>query len=254
MLKFVTDSIETYLEAWRLILVLGFIVFAILLFLTSFFTYVVAGAGFIRYSSLLGGEFDYVQLFILAVISLLSLFCLAFLSVGVTMIVKLKRSLDDIEFLKFIIRFPRYISRLMLWWIILGAITFIITISFNAIGAPTWISALAMLLLWAFFIFLPQSLVLHDTGFWDALKESSQYCMKRPGAVILYYLISSFLLFVLVCLEVIFGQFFLGDMSLTWIAVITNSLLLFIVFIPFLEIIKANVFVARYRLLTLGLK
>lgn len=249
MLKFLTDSIDTYLEAWRLLLVLGFIVFAILLFLTQFSTYVVAGAGFVRYSSLLNLDFDLVSMALLLVVSLLGLFCIAFLSVGATMVVKLRRSLDDHELFKFVTLFPRYLMRLTVWWIVLGAITFIVMLVSNALKAPSWISALLMLFIWAFFIFIPQSLVLKEKKFSSALKDSASYCMKKPLAVLFYYALSCFLLFMLVLVDVLLGQFFLS-----WLAAIINSALLFIVFIPLLEIIKANLFVSRYKLLTLGLK
>ena len=254
MLKLLADSVRTYIETARLILIFGFLVFAVVLFLTNFSTYVVAGAGFLKYSSILDGTVSLLDLSVFLVISLLSLFCLAFLSVGVTMVVKLKQSLDDVEFFKLIARFPKHLIKLMVWWMIIGIITFFLALSFNAINAPPWFSALIMLFLWAFFIFIPQSLVLHEKDFFPALKDSATYCIKRPGAILVYYVLSCFLLFVLVCIDVLFGQFFSGDFSLSWIAAIINSALLFIVFIPFLEIVKANVFVTRYGLLTLGLK
>ena len=57
------------------------------------------------------------------------------------------------------------------------------------------------------------------------------------------------LLFALVLIDVIFGQFFLS-----WLGAIICSAILFIFVIPFLEILKANLFVTRYKLLLVGLK
>jgi hypothetical protein len=253
MLKLFIDSAETYLEAARLVLVFGFMVFAVMLFLIVSFTYVVGGAGFVRYSSLLAGEFSAVQLLVLALVGLISLFCLSFLAVAVTMVVKLKRSLDDIEFLKLISRFPKYLLKLMLWWLLLGAVTFFCMLVFNAVNAPPYLTAFLMLLLWAFFIFIPQSLVLHDKKFADALTDSASFCLKKPVAVLTYYVLSCILVFSLVLLDVLLGQFFITEETV-FITTFINSGLLFIFFIPYLEIVKANVFLTRYPLLTLGLK
>ena len=249
MLKFIGDAIETYVESARLILILGFIVFAVLLFPTTFFSYVVAGAGFVRYSNILTGSLDLPYAILLAFLSLFSLVCLAFLSVGATMAVKFRRSLDDMEFSKFVARFPKYVTRLTVWWIVLGAVTFAVAFSLNAVNAPSWASALTMLLIWAFFIFIPQSLVLHEKGFRAALRDSAKYCLKKPLAVLVYYIVTCILLFALVLVDVLFGQFFLS-----WVAAIINSAILFIFVIPFLEILKTNLFVTRYKLLLAGLK
>ncbi|MCD6522715.1 MAG: hypothetical protein J7K68_03120 [Candidatus Diapherotrites archaeon] len=248
-MKILWDSLETFFESIRLIAVFGFMVLAVMLFLMSFFTYVVAGAGFIRYQDIITGSISPPGLIIYGLVSLVSIFSLAFLSTAVTLIVKFKRSMDDIGFVKLLAHFPEYVINLMVAWIILGVITFIIGLLFNVLSLPPIITALSMLLLWAFFIFLPQSMILKDKKFVDALRDSTRYCTKRPLAVIFYYAVTLILLFVLVLIDVIIGQF-----KIFWLSSIINATIIFLFVIPYLEILKANIYLTRYKLLLSGLK
>ena len=248
-MRLLTDSLETYFESLPLISVFGFLVFAVMLFLLGVFTYVVVGAGFIRYADVLAGTIPAADAIIFALVGIVSLFSIAFLSTAVTLIVKLRRSMDDIHFTKLMIRFPHYVLRLMIAWGIIGIITFLIGLVFNAVGLPSFLTALAMLLSWAFVIFLPQAMILHDKDFIPALEESVNYCLKKPGGVIIYYIISIILLALLLVLDVGLGQ-----TGIFWLPVLVVTLLLFLFVIPYLEVLKANLYLTRYKLLLSGLK
>ncbi len=248
-MRLLTDSLEAYFESLSLISVFGFLVFAVMLFLLGFFTYVVVGAGFIRYADVLAGTIPVGDALIFVLVGIVSLFSIAFLSTAVTMVVKLRRSMDDIHFTKLLIRFPRFVIRLMIAWGILGAISFLIGLVFNAIGLPSFLTALAMLLVWAFFIFLPQAMILHDKEFVPALKDSVNYCLKKPFGVIVYYIFTIAMLAVLLVLDVGLGQ-----TGIFWLPVLVNTLLLFLFVIPYLEVLKANLYLTRYKLLLSGLK
>jgi len=224
-------------------------VLAVMLFLMSFFTYVVGGAGFIRYQDIIAGTISPLSIIVYGLVGLVSIFSLSFLSTAVTLIVKLKRSMDDVGFTKLLVHFPEHVINLMVAWIILGLITFFIGLLFNALNIPTALTAFTMLLLWAFFIFLPQSMILKDKKFFDALKDSAKYCTKKPLAVILYYLLTAFFLFILVIMEVVLGQF-----MLFWLSAIISSVAIFLFVLPYLEILKANLYLSRYKLLIGGLK
>ncbi len=248
-MRLFSDSLEAYFESLSLISVFGFLVFAVMLFLLSMSSYVVVGAGFIRYADVLAGTVPPSDAVIFLLVGIVSLFSLSFLSTAVTLIVKLRRSMDDINFMKLLVKFPRYVLRLMIAWGAIGVASFLVGLVFNAASLPPALSALAMLLMWAFFIFLPQALILHDKEFVPALKESTYYCLKKPAGVIIYYLLATFFLLIMLALDVGLGQ-----TGIFWLPVLVNTLLLFIFVIPYLEVLKANLYLTRYKLLLSGLK
>ena len=248
-MRLLTDSLEAYFESLSLISVFGFLVFAVMLFLLSMFSYVVVGAGFIRYADVLAGTIPIGDAILFLLVGIVSLFSLSFLSTAVTLIVKLRRSMDDIQFMKLLVKFPRYVLRLMIAWGIIGTVSFLIGLMFNAAGLPPALSALAMLFIWAFFIFLPQALILHDKEFVPALEESVNYCLKKPLGVVVYYVLALFFLLALLALDVGLGQ-----TGIFWLPVAVDTLLLFIFVIPYLEVLKANLYLTRYKLLLSGLK
>ncbi|MCK4328088.1 MAG: hypothetical protein KAW41_06525 [Candidatus Diapherotrites archaeon] len=248
-MRLLTDSLAAYLDSLSLISVFGFLVFAVMLFLLGTFTYVVVGAGFVRYADVLAGAIPIADAIMLVIVAVVSLFSVSFLATAVTLIVKMRRSMDDIQFTKLLVKFPRYVLRLMLAWGLIGVVTFLIGLVFNAVGLPGFLTALAMLVLWAFFIFLPQSMILHDKEFVDALKDSASYCVKKPLGVIVYYVITIAMLAMLLVIDVGLGQ-----TTIFWLPVLVDTLLLFLFVIPYLEVLKANLYLTRYRLLLSGLK
>ena len=249
-MRLFTDSLAAYLESFTLISVFGFLVFAVMLFLLfSFFPYSVMGAGFVSYSDFLAGAVSAGDAMIFFLVGAVSLFALSFLSTAVNLIVKLRRSMDDVHFTKMLVRFPRYVVRLMIAWGVIGIATFLIGLVFTAVAIPSFLTALAMLLLWAFFIFLPQAMILHDREFVPALSDSVAYCLKKPLGVLVYYGLAMFMLIVLLIIDVGLGQ-----TGIFWLPRLIDPLLLFLFVIPYLEILKANLFLSRYGLLLSGLK
>lgn len=244
-----SDSLEVYLESLSLIAVFGFLVFAVMLFFLSMFSYSVAGAGFVRYSDVLVGALPPADALVFAIIGVVSLFAASFLSTAVTMVVKLRRSLDDIHFTKLLIRFPRHVIQLMVAWGAIAIVSFLIGLVFSAVHLPAFLTALAMLFIWAFFIFLPQTMILHEQPFVPALGESVRYCLKKPLAVGVYYVLSIFLIALLLVVDVGLGQ-----TGIFWLPRIVCTLLLFLFVIPYLEVLKANLYLTRYGLLLSGLK
>jgi hypothetical protein len=302
MMKLFRDTLETYWELADMILVFGVVVFAVMLFLLSASTFSAAGAGFMRYMSILTGELGFYEFVLLEIITLLSIFALSFLVVSITLAVKLRRSMDDIGFRKIMSRFPKYTFELTLIWVVLGAVSLaigvffsliplselfwtllailsaVLAILFGAMAATKmkkkgfikavvfavfflfmaffavmhWANALVawiMLLLWAFFIFVPQTLILGEKELIDSLRASAEFFTKRPMAIVLYYLTAVVLLLVMITIEVV-----LGRMRIFLIPQILSAAIMFLFAIPVLEILKANVYLTRYKLLLSGLK
>jgi hypothetical protein len=115
-----------------------------------------------------------------------------------------------------------------------------------------WANALIawiMLLLWAFFIFVPQTLILGEKELIDSLRASAEFFTKRPMAIVLYYLTAVTLLLAMITIEVV-----LGRMRVFLIPQILSAAIMFLFAIPLLEILKANIYLTRYKLLLSGLK
>lgn len=247
-MRLVVETVDTFFETLNLVALFGFLVFAVMLFVLSFFTYAVGGAGFLRYSDLLSGAISLSEFAIFLVVTVVSVIALAFLSVAVTLIVKLRRSLDDIGFVKMLSLFPKYWHKLSVAYLFLGAVTILIGMVFTVASLPAFATALTMLLLWAFFIFLPQSIVLKEHSIVDAMRDSVKFCTKKPVAVILTYVATLLLLISLIVMEVLIGQ-----LKIFWITPLFSSFILFILVIPLLEIFKANLYLTKYKLLLGGL-
>lgn len=247
-MKLITDSLGTYIETFRIHALFGVMALAVILLLFSFFTYVVGGAAFLRYSDVVAGAVTPQDGAAFVVLGLVGLFTTAFLSVAVTTVVKFRRSLDDVGFFKLCHHFPEYTIRLTTAWAVIVLATFVIGIAGSFLRLHNAISAALMLLLWAFFIFLPQSIVIKDLSFSQAMRDSAKLCRKKPLAIVLFYLSTLVLLFLLIVLEVLIGQ-----TKIFWLPPIISAIVLFLFIIPYLEIVKANIYLTRYKLLLSGL-
>jgi hypothetical protein len=249
-MRILGDSLEAYFESSSLILVFSFLVLAVMLFLLTTFTYVDMGAGFVRYLDVVKGTISGPQALITVIVALVSFFSLAFLQTAVTIIIKLRRSMDDVGFFKLLVHFPWFVTILTVAWAVLGVAMFLVGTVFTAVGLPPALIAFANLLLMAFFLFLPQALILHDLSLADALSESMSHTFKKPASVVLYYLLAvAFLSFMLVI------DVGLGQLKIVWLPALVNSAFLFLFVIPYLEVLKAQLFIStRYRLTLAGLK
>ncbi len=248
-MRIVADSLKSYFENIKLVLPFSFLVLVVVLFTMSFFTYVTGGAGFLRYTDVISMSLSSYEIFLYFMATVIGTFSVSFLSVAIVLLVKLRRTLDDIGFMKMLYRFPRNVWKLMLIWFFLGAITFAIGVGTAYFNLPGTAMAFLMLLVWGFFIFVPQTLVLEEYGFIRSLKESAKFFLKKPGAVIGIYLISVIGLFVLVLIETM-----IGHLKVFWLSPIFSSFLLFVFVLPYIEFLKTNLYLSRYKLLTSGIK
>ncbi len=243
------DTVETYERIIDLILPLGLLVLFVSSFLMLAATYITGGAGFVRYLDILySSPMDGI---IALIVAGMGLFAFSFLSVGVTALVKFKRTLDDVSFIKLANRAVSYSLKVSIAWFFLALASFILGVILKAFSVPDIILALVFIVMWWGAIFLPQIVVLEELPFLKALAASLRYSLKHPGQVVIYYILSLVFVGLIIVAETTLEQlpFFY------WTAPFISSILLFIFVVPFLEILKCEFYLAtKYRITTAGLK
>ncbi len=246
--KVLRDSWETYEKTIELVIPLGILVLLVSSFLMLASAYITGGAGFISYSSILVSS--PVDALIAIIVAAVGLFAFAFLSVGVSALVKFKRTLDDISFIKLANRAVSYSIRVSIGWFFLALISFIVGVMFNALGIKI-LTPFALMIIWWGAVFLPQAVVLEDLDFLRAFSRSTRYSIKNWYQVLAYYLLASILVFLIILAETALEQM----QYFYWTAPFISSILLFLIIVPFLEILKCEWYLSsKYKITTAGLK
>ncbi len=247
--KIVSEAWETYEKTTDLVLPLGLLVLLVSSFLMLTSTYISGGAGFVRYLDVMYSSPS--SGLIILIVSITGLFMFAFLSVGASAIVKYRRTLDDLSFIKLANRAIKYSIKVSLGWFFLGLLSFIIGVIFTYLGIPPLLLALTFLVIWWGAIFLPQAVVLEDLSFIRAFSKSIRYSIKYWPHVLLYYILASVFVFLIILAEVALEQI----PYFYWTAPFISGILLFLIVVPFLEILKCEFYLAkRYKITSAGLK
>ncbi len=245
--KILGDSWETYERTIELVIPLGILVLFVSGFLMLASTYIAGGAGFVNYSSILVS--NPVDALVILVVSIAGLFAFSYLSVGVSALVKFKRTLDDISFIKLANRAVMYSVRVSIGWFFLALLSFIVGVALDSIGLKILIPV-AFVIIWWGAIFLPQTVVFEDLGFARAFSRSMKYSVKNWPQVLGYYVFGVVLVFLLLLAETGLEQL----EYFYWTAPFISSIILFLIIVPFLEILKCEWYISRYKITTAGLK
>lgn len=247
--KIFSDTLETYERIIDLVLPLSLLVLLVSSFLMLASTYISGGAGFVGYLDILSSSPT--DALIILIVSIAGLFAFSFLSVGVTALVKFKRTFDDLSFIKLANRSMAYAMRVSVGWFFLAVISFIIGGILTALDAPTLFLPLSLALIWWGAIFLPQTVVLEDKRVIKAFAQSFRYSIRYWKQILVYYVITTALVGIIVVFEVLLEQmsFFY------WTAPFISSILLFLFVVPFVEILKCEWYMStKYKITAVGLK
>ncbi len=247
--KIFSDSIEAYEKILDLVLPLGLLVLFVSSFLMLTSTYIAGGAGFVRYTDILYSSPS--DAIIIILVAAAGLYAFSFLSVGVSALIKFKRTLDDISFIKLANRATKYAISVSVAWFFLAFVSFLIGVLFASLDIPALLLSLTFIVIWWGTIFLPQVVVLEDLPFLKAFSKSIKYSIKYWPQVLFYYGLATIFVFLILLAEYALEQipFFY------WTAPFISSILLFLIVVPFLEILKCEMYLAtKYRITTAGLK
>ncbi len=247
--KLISESWETYERTVDLVWPLGLLVLLVSSFLMLTSTYISGGAGFVKYLDVMYSNIT--SAVIILLVSVTGLFMFAFLSVGASAVVKYRRTLDDLSFVKLANRAVKYSVRVSVGWFFLGLASFIIGVVFEYLNVPSIFLVLTFLVLWWGAIFLPQTIVLEDLSFTRGFAKSIKYSIKYWPHVLFYYLLAALFIFLIILSEVALEQM----PYFYWTAPFISGILLFLIVVPFLEILKCEFYLAKkYKITSAGLK
>jgi hypothetical protein len=243
MTRILKNAIDAYLANSRLISLFSmpFIISIPLALLLP--NYIALSGIFLRLGSL-GSDVSLVETLVMIAVLLVSLILFSFALVAVNSVIKAQRSLNKLKHADF----ERMEEATFKLFAVL-LIAFLATFAFNLLLYQSGIfSEAKRVLLNALFaaavslvvLFAPQAIVLDNASVEHAFTLSLGLTAKRPALVALFVLLSAGLI---IASTVIFSLLPLSFAPLLAIAV--NSLL----FVPFLEVVKVQIYLSKYNLL-----
>jgi hypothetical protein len=221
--------------------VFGIFVLASLLLLPWVSSYVNAGAGFIRFSSLI---YD-VTIPQLAVFLLAGFTSLLFLAVFISLImttIKMLETLDIFGVRKILSIFPTYVSRVLMLLLFLSVFSIGIGIMLDLFSVPKFIVQVILIGIWLPFLFAPQILVLEDFSISRAIEDSFLFLKRSPSSFIAYIFVATLLLAVVTAIETTLSQF------MFWESKIISLVLVSMFVLPFLQVLATELYILRYPL------
>ena len=99
---------------------------------------------------------------------------------------------------------------------------------------------LVLFVFWALFIFTPQVLIVEDFNLIESMKDSVKFIRKYPLALVLYFSLGIILLFILLLVETLLGQYFIWEHKLISIVILSLFVL------PFLQMFATQLYLRRY--------
>jgi len=202
-------------------------------------SHVSAGAGFVRFSSLIL-DITPVQAMVFLVVGVVSTLFLAFSVAALVSIVKVKETLDEAGFRKVVNVFPNYISRVFIFFLVMLLIAVLAGVGLAAIGMPLAVVQLVIVLLWLAVIFTPQVIVLENFSIGKSLSDALQFIKNSPKALAEYIAVGFILILAVLAVEVGLGQIFV------WEHRVVSLLLVSFFVLPFLQMYATELYIKRY--------
>jgi len=200
-------------------------------------TYIAVGGTYLRTGSV--PELTGLDIAVMALSFLLSLFLISFAIAAINIVVKSQRTLTGIR--KQVIEgIEKYV--LNIFWIFLTAEILYIIVSFLAYDwqAQSWLNPLATLVGSVFLIYAPAALVIDEMRPFRAIEASFNSVARRPELFLLWIAVAVLLLSFVELLALALLPHKLAQLA----ALALNSLFLF----PFLVVLQAQIYMAKYPL------
>ena len=216
-------------------LLLGLFVLAFSLFANN---YLSSGTIFLEYSLFSSTPIEAFAQIVLAVIYL------GFFSVFLTvMIFAVRQSMAKVKFDTYLRDFvPKFSLELFEFFLIFSVVLFLLGYWLVNAGVPVALVAFLFFLAAALLSFVPQSIVIDELSWMDAVPQSLHFFFSRIGVALFVLAVGVVLIAVLPFVELFFDQYaFIGRFV---------SLVLLLVFVlPFLETLKTVAYLSKYDLI-----
>jgi len=239
MFSILKRTMKVYLSTLNLVTLFSLFILLSLFLMPLVSTYVNAGAGFIRFSSLMH-DMNAFQAVIFLLVSIASTLLLSFFIAALVSVVKLKETLDHVAFTRVINTFGKYIFKVFVFLIIMGFVSIAIGLISSLIGLPNFVIQLILLVFWGLFLFTPPILIIEDLNLVDSMADAYKFVKNQPMKLVYYFASGVVLLFALVVIETWLGQFFI------WQHKIISIILLSLIVLPFLQMYSTELYLRRY--------
>jgi len=228
-----------YVENFKIVLLFSVFALLSLAFIPLFSGYVNAGGGFLRLSSVFY-DITAPEFFIIVVIGVLSVVFMSLFFAALISIVKLKETLDHVGYLQVIREFSKYVFRLMGFFLIMYVVQFVLAYVWYLFSIPMGWYHLLIIIIWLPFLFYPQVVVIDSHGFLESFRESFRFFLKHPLRTLLVFFVLIALIFCLLVIEVVLGQYFVYEHK------VIGALLLSFFVLPFYVILTTEIYMKKY--------
>ncbi len=135
----------------------------------------------------------------------------------------------------------KFFFTMFVYFVLLSAVFIGLVLLGTALGIPIlWIN-LVLLILSLSLVFVPQSLVIDEKPIWESIKNNWYVIGKHPQDFLLVVVLATVMVGVLPLVEALIDSFVYAGRYIT-------VLLMFVVVIPFIEILKTILYMNRFEL------
>ncbi len=236
-------SIEAYKNNFETLSVFSIpfvVIFPLVLFLPNFTS---LGGIFLRYASL-ANDTSPIELLLIAVAFCISLLLFSFGLVIINMAVKTQRTLKEISFYE-IEKIENYTFQLFSVFFIAALLTIIVNIALFDSGLSTTLGALIGLFISLLVLFAPQVVVIDGQNAHHAISMSLKVLVGKFTHFIGYLLTALVLLSVNSLIFLTIGNALSQYQAAALLSVVVNAIFI----VPFLEVLKSQIYLSKYTLL-----
>ncbi len=194
---------------------------------------------FLRYGSIRSDLLSVEAAFIVLVF-LASLLLFSFGLVGINLVIKSQRTLLKLTHYEQE-KIEQHTFQLFTVFLLVFVVSFLANLVLYDAGLASSFGLLISLGLAFAILFAPQAMVLEEMGVVNSIKRSLSLCFWRAGDLIAFLLVSTFLLLGVTFVFLQFADFHIAR----YLAVLVNAVIL----LPFLEVLKTQLYLSKYTLL-----
>lgn len=234
---YIKRSLQLYLSNFITALGFALLLIFVLPLMQLPLTFISSGSIFLNYDFVKAPS---ITSLILIAVSLIFLF---FYSVLISLIIfAVRNDLSRVKLNYYLKeKIQKFSMKIFYFYIFLGLTSVLLYALLTGIGTPQILIALLLFIITSLLAFVPQSIVIDETGVNYAMANNFEFIQKKPSHLLFVIASGIVLTFMLVLVE-----FFLDSTLL-----IGNflSLLIFMVFvIPFLEVLKSKIYMEKFEL------
>lgn len=232
-------AVRAYRRNWKMLSFFSApfaLMFPLSLLLPNF---VALGGIFLRYGSI-RSDLGTVEAAGIVLVYLVSLLLFSFTLVGINLIIKSQRTLHRLTHYEQE-KIEQHTFSLFTLFLLVFVVSFLVNLFLYDTGLASTVGLFISLLLSLAVLFVPQSMVLEEMGLVNSLKRSLSLSFWRFPSLVAFLAVASGLVLLVTFVFLQFSDFRMAR----YLAVLVNALII----LPFLEVLKAQLYLSKYTLL-----